>query len=145
MSVPLFKSKCCEYTGDDKTPRTLCEKSKTYVPLNPKRKQLQHYKVDGCLIKTESKCDYLMLNHTNSVAYFIELKGRALDYAAYQILCSIEVLKSPIEDWTIHARIVLSKVAKPELNGSHVVSLKRLLRRYGGWLDCGSKKLEEII
>ena len=145
MSAHLFNSGCCEYTGTDETPQTLCENKSTYVPLNPHRKKLQHYKVDNCLMATVTRCDYLMLNHTDSKAYFIELKGRALNKAAEQILCSIDVLKSPIKNWIIHARIVVTKVAHPELNASNVVSLKRLLRKRGGQLKYGSKEIKEII
>ncbi len=145
MSASLYDPNCCKYDGSDKLPKTLSEKKKKYVPKNPNCKRLQHFKVDGCLIKTQTRCDYLMLNHTDSAAYFIELKGRALDKAAVQILCSIETLKSPIAGWTIHARIVLSKVPQPELNTTNVVSLKRMLKRFGGKLEYQSKKFEETL
>lgn len=70
-------------------------------------------RVDGCLIKEGKKCDYLIVNCSDSLAIFIELKGKKLSEACEQIKCSLEILtqQNYWQDLQVIARIVLNKVS----------------------------------
>lgn len=72
-------------------------------------------KVDGCLIKGQvgvRKCDFLLLDCTDSKAYFIELKGQNLKDAIVQITSTLSQLQPKLKDFKICCRIVQSKVIK---------------------------------
>ncbi|MGD9978347.1 MAG: hypothetical protein AB7S54_10485, partial [Bacteroidales bacterium] len=64
-----------------------------YIYENDSLDTLSKYRVDGCLINDDdSKCDYLLLNCTKEVSYFVELKGSDLIKAVEQIDRSIDIL-----------------------------------------------------
>ena len=55
----------------------VCEENKRkFIGLNKNRKTILKVKVDGCLKKIEGKrCDWLLIDISANIAYFIELKG----------------------------------------------------------------------
>lgn len=55
---------------------------------NPERKKIKKIIVDGCAIIEGAKCDYLIID-SNSVEYFIELKGCDVKHALVQLEASI--------------------------------------------------------
>lgn len=63
--------------------------------LNPKRREVQKIRVDNCLIKLGKRCDYLLVDHNNT-EYYIELKGKDIDYACEQISETIIKITSDI-------------------------------------------------
>lgn len=42
---------------------------------NVSNSEVTHYQIDGKVIKTGDRCDYLLMNETSKTAYLIELKG----------------------------------------------------------------------
>ena len=53
--------------------------------LNPRKAYVTQYQIDGVVIKTGSRCDYLLMNEESQTAYLIELKGSDLVKAAEQL------------------------------------------------------------
>ncbi len=47
---------------------------------NPNRNTVQKIQVDNCLIKDGKRCDFLLIENMN-VEYFIEIKGKQVEYA----------------------------------------------------------------
>ena len=45
--------------------------------INSRNAYVTHYKIDGNVIKSGSRCDYLLINEDTLTAYLIELKGRS--------------------------------------------------------------------
>jgi len=74
------------------------------------------------------KCDFLLLTLAKSkkVSYFIELKGKNLIHAIDQINASISELGENLLQYSINARIVLSKVNVPDIMNSHLDRLKKI-------------------
>ncbi|NER21632.1 MAG: hypothetical protein F6J86_14165 [Symploca sp. SIO1B1] len=84
--------------------------------------------VDGCLIQSQgkAKCDYIIIvcntqkqeDSSNREfcdnVYFVELKGRDFLHAVDQLTQTINDFKSQVNG-KLFARIVLSKVSKPEV------------------------------
>ena len=52
---------------------------------NVSNSEVTHYQIDGKVIKTGDRCDYLLMNETSKTAYLIELKGSDLVKAASQL------------------------------------------------------------
>lgn len=52
---------------------------------NVSNSEVTHYQIDGEVIKTGDRCDYLLMNETSKTAYLIELKGSDLVKAASQL------------------------------------------------------------
>lgn len=122
------------------------QKSSTkYLYRNNSLDELTKYQIDGCLILDDSsKCDYLLMNCTKKIAYFIELKGSDLIKAIEQIDQTVDRLSKDIEDYTIEARIVLTRVNTIDLKNSKLIRLEKKLRKYKGKLIKKSKLLTEI-
>ncbi len=122
------------------------ENSRRFVGLNTKQKSFALYCVDGCIIVEGQKCDYLLLNCSELIAYFIELKGSDLIHAVRQINTTLNHLLSDLEDFTkINARIVLTKVNTPDLKSSDLIKLERRIRLLGGTLGYKAKVLSENV
>ena len=102
--------------------------SATYKYPNKDNNHLAKYRVDGGLIADKGKkCDYLLLNCERKSSYFIELKGSDISHAIDQIERSIDELKKNLPNFSVFARIVLTRV-----NTTHLI-------------DCKLKKLEKKV
>ena len=79
---------------------------------NRKKNFLVKLKVDDCLIKTSDtrKCDFLILDCDNKIAYFIELKGKNLGDAINQIMSTIQELAPKLKHFQFRCRIVQTGV-----------------------------------
>ena len=90
---------------------------------------LAKYKVENGLIfdNNNKKCDYLLLNCNHKKAYFIELKGSKLIDAIEQISRTIDELKTKLPDFSIFARIVITRFNTIELRNTS--QYKELLRK----------------
>ena len=85
---------------------------------NTSREEVTHYQIDGVVIKTGNKCDYLLINETKKVAYLIELKGSDLVKAAQQLEATEKLLKSELSNYKLQYRIVANKCKTQEIHSS---------------------------
>lgn len=138
---------CFEFVNQQRA-TVVCSDQKcstTFIYENKNADMLSKYSIDGCLIADEgAKCDFLHLKCTKSKSYFIELKGSDLIRAVEQIDRSIDLLSNSITDFTINARIVLTRVNTIDLRNSKYLKLQKKLQRLGGKLKKQSKQLTEV-
>ena len=75
---------------------------------NKKKDRGRHYCMDDDNIIENSvqRCDYLLLNDDKKRAYFIELKGKAIEHAKCQIESAERLVAEDIEGYTRFYRIV---------------------------------------
>lgn len=137
---------CFEFT-EQKNKVVTCtdRKSSTkYIYENDSFDTLSKYKVDGCLINDDdSKCDYLLLNCTKEVSYFVELKGSDLIKAVEQIDRSIDILHKDFKEYSVEARIVLTRVNTTDLKSSKLIRLESKLKKLNGKLIKQTRQLTE--
>ena len=133
------------------------ENKRKYLLQNSARKKICKVKIDNCVITSQSqrKCDYIVIvcetkeaKHPESVdLYFIELKGRDLISAVEQLTQTITYFQAEKYKFTgkVFARVVLSKVADPKSIevDSRVITLRKLLKKFGGDFAYGSVQLEK--
>ena len=55
------------------------EQGRQHRAINSDRCFVTHYQIDGAVIRTGLRCDYLLINEDKSDAYLIELKGTLFD------------------------------------------------------------------
>lgn len=137
---------CFEFT-EQKNKIVTCTDAKSstkYVYQNDSLDILSKYKVDGCLIDDEdSKCDFLLLNCTKEISYFVELKGSDLIKAVEQIDRSINVLHKDFKEYSVEARIVLTRVNTTDLKSTKLVRLESRLKKLNGKLIKQTRQLTE--
>jgi hypothetical protein len=122
------------------------ENSRKFVGQNSKQKLFALYHVDGCIIVEGQKCDFLLLNCSELIAYLIELKGSDLIHAVRQINATLNHLLGDLADFTkINARIVLTKVNTPDLKSSDLIKLEKRIRQLGGTLAYKAITLSENV
>lgn len=140
----IFSDTCRDYTGCDR--EHCCEENgKKYRIYNEDKKDIRVYRVE-CLIDSGRRCDKLVLNCRDSVAYFVELKGTDLDEAVDQLGASIDQLKRRIDGWTIYARVVMSRVKAPAYQNNKYQKLDKLLREnHNGSLRVRNHEYPEYI
>ena len=86
--------------------------------INNARAYVTHYKIDGTVIKSGNRCDFLLMNEEKKVAYLIELKGSDLVKASQQLEAAERVLQQELSDYTIQCRIVANKCNTQEIHSS---------------------------
>ena len=100
-----------------------------HIGDNPEEKYIRQIKVDGDVFppgKEPKICDYLLLNDTDKVSYYIELKGSDIRTAIEQIDSTVSLIAPAIKDYTvIFRRIILHKVRPHEIQDSSVIKWKR--------------------
>lgn len=79
---------------------------------------MTHYKIDGVVIKSGSKCDYLLMNEEVRIAYLIELKGSDLVKAAEQLEATENMLRRELAAYKLQYRIVANKCKTQEIHSS---------------------------
>jgi len=123
--------KCIEYQGCGNV--SASENDRKYIIVNKSKKEVVKYKIDGGLINDEEeiKCDYGFYTE-DDVLFLVELKGGNYSHAINQIINTIQLLiKNPkIKISKINARIVASRVSKPEMRSSSEKKLKIILDGY---------------
>ena len=94
MSGYFTKNKDCTVITED-TAILIEQNGRKYVGLNGQNKSFAVTEVDGCFVKSEQekKCDFLIINLNEKIAYFIELKGKDLLTAIKQIDNSISMFQ----------------------------------------------------
>ncbi len=130
MSCYPFAQKECEKYTDRRRKISVEEKKKQYILNNPQGDEVCLIKVDDCLIKEGTKCDYLVLNCDQKIAYFIELKGCDFLKAVEQINRSIDLLSKQISEYKINVRIVISKIHAPDLKSNQYKKLEKKISNY---------------
>lgn len=86
--------------------------------INTKGAYVTHYKVDGIVIRTGSRCDYLLINEETRTAYLIELKGSDLVKAAEQLEATEKILQQELSEYSIQYRIVANKCKTQAIHSS---------------------------
>lgn len=89
--------------------------SQYHKGINGGRVYVTHYKIDGVVIKSGNRCDYLLMNEAARIAYLIELKGSDLTKAARQLEATEKALVQPLSGYSIQYRIVANKCNTQEI------------------------------
>lgn len=79
---------------------------------------MTHYKIDGIVITSGGRCDYLLMNEEKRIAYLIELKGSDLVKAAGQLETTERVLRQDLADYSLQYRIIANKCKTQEIYSS---------------------------
>lgn len=137
---------CFEFT-EQKNKIVTCTDTKSstkYIYENDSLDTLSKYRVDGCLINDDDpKCDFLLLNCTKEISYFIELKGSDLIKAVEQIDRSINVLHKDFKEYSVEARIVLTRVNTTDLKSAKLIRLESKLKKLYGKLIKQTRQFTE--
>lgn len=113
MPLQNFESLCNKHASqivsrDKKNPQY-------HKAINREKAYVTHYRIDGVVIKTGDRCDFLLLNEEKRVAYLIELKGSDLAEAAKQLEATEEALKQNLVGYHLQYRIVANKCKTQEI------------------------------
>ncbi|NBJ98926.1 hypothetical protein D5282_16770 [bacterium 1xD8-48] len=116
MPLKGFKSLCNKYASqivsqDKGNPQY-------HKGINSANTYVTHYKIDGIVIKTGSRCDYLLMNEEKRIAYLIELKGSDLVRAAGQLEATEKFLGQELSDYELQFRIIANKCKTQEIHSS---------------------------
>lgn len=76
------------------------------------------YNIDGTVIRTGKRCDYLVLNEDKKDAYLIELKGSDVEKAAEQLIETEKVLSDQLKSYAKHYRIVCTRCRTHAINST---------------------------
>lgn len=138
---------CFEFVNQQRA-TVVCSDQKSatcFIYENRSSDALTKYRIDGCLIADEgAKCDFLLLNCTKNESFFIELKGSDLIRAVEQIDRSIDLLLNSVNDFSINARIVLTRVNTIDLRNTKYLKLEKRIQRLGGNLKKQSRQMTEV-
>jgi hypothetical protein len=138
---------CYEFQHEQRAVVTCSDKGKKtkYIYENQSRDFLSKYKVDGCLIVDDNaRCDYLLLNCNKNQSYFIEIKGSDIIRAIEQIDRSIDLLKEKLTDFSVFARIVLTRINTIDLRDAKYLRLEKKIKNMNGDLLYKSRELKEV-
>lgn len=141
---PFIKNEC-EIFSDNRKLIIVEENKRKYIAHNPSENIICLARVDDCIIQDGIRCDFLLLNLSKYQSYLIELKGADLIHALEQISRSIDVLFPYIKEYSINARIVLTKVFAPDLRSNQYKHLERKLKKLNGTILKKEKVLNEEI
>lgn len=109
------------------------ENKKIYKFFNTNKSLVCKIIIDNCYIVQGERCDYLILDCENRKAIFIELKGKNISKACSQIIATILWTKNTIINFSIYARIIVSKYSHPNIsNDPRRLRLKRICRENSG-------------
>lgn len=141
MPISGYTSLCKErariITSRDKGGR------QTHIAYNNDSSLVTHYKVDGVIIKSGNKCDFLLINEDKKTAYLIELKGSDLSWAAMQLQATEQILSEQLTPYQpLQYRIVANKCRTSEIE---TAEFKKYRKRWNGRISYKSVKYEENI
>ncbi len=92
--------------------------SQYHKAYNRAKAYVTHYRIDGVVITTGSRCDFLLMNEETKTAYLIELKGSDLVKAAEQLKATEVALKQELFGYNLQYRIVANKCRTQEIYSS---------------------------
>ena len=110
--------------------------------INSRRMYVTHYKIDGVVIKSGNRCDYLLINEETRTAYLIELKGSDLVKAAEQLAATEHALLQELSGYSLQYRIVANKCKTQEIRSS---AYRKYQIRWNGRLKQETRAIEEYI
>lgn len=140
MALKGFESLCDQYASqivsrDKGNPQY-------HKGINEKKAYVTHYKIDGVVLRTGSRCDYLLLNEELRTAYLIELKGSDLTEAAEQLAATEKALRQELSGYEVQYRIVANKCKTQEIRSS---AYRKYQIRWKGRLTQRTGFIEETI
>lgn len=118
---------------------------RSYRANNPSRLRVLRYLIDGAVINHGERCDYAFGLPNCQCVYLLEIKGKNIKKAANQLLATLDTLAYSLAPYTVHGRIVLNRIPRPDLRASNVIRLERRLAQKGGNVIRSCKVLEESI
>jgi hypothetical protein len=121
------------------------ENGRKYHAENPEERKVVRCHIDGCAIRDGERCDYALYVPDMDAVCFIELKGKDLKKAIQQISSTLTQLGGSTGSCIVHARIVLSRVSRPDVNSSYEIQLQRSLAQRGGKLKRDTTIMTENI
>ena len=110
--------------------------------INSGRVYVTHYKIDGIVINSGSRCDYLLMNEATRTAYLIELKGSDLVKAAKQLEATEIALRQQLSTYSLRYRIVANKCRTQAIHSS---DYRKYQLRWKDQLMQGTGCIEENI
>ena len=118
------------------------EAGKTHRAINADgRFKVRQFKIDK-MVQNQKCCDYLVLNDSSRVAYFIELKGTDISGAIDQLENGFRIFKEELKGFTSLFRIVAKRIKTQELDTPEVRKLKK---DYKGRLRYKSVIMDDIL
>ena len=115
---------------------------------NVSNSEVTHYQIDGKVIKTGDRCDYLLMNETSKTAYLIELKGSDLVKAASQLEATENALRSQLVEYQLQYRIVANKCKTQEIHSSayrkYQIRWKSRLLQKTGYIEAINEQITKI-
>lgn len=110
--------------------------------LNPDQRCVTHYKIDGMIITKGSRCDFVLINESDQIAYLIELKGSKLSDAARQLEATANTLKNDLDQYDLRYRIVSSKSKTQQIESAE---FKKYREHWKSRLVYRTNEIEEKI
>lgn len=132
-------------SDDTRSVAIFSELGKEYRVHNRQGRRLLRYRVDHQMISAGECCDFAMGVPNIRAVFLIELKGHNLRKAVSQIQATISYLAQKPEKYTIHARVVLGRVPRPDIRSSDVIALDRCLAKGNGTFKRGSGVMDEDV
>lgn len=117
MPLPGFSS-LCEDHQKNVVSRDYGTKRK-HTAINPNGACfVTQYNIDGVVIRTGKRCDFLVMNEDKKDAYLIELKGSDVEKAAEQLVETAKTLSEQLRSYNKHYRIVCTRCRTHAINST---------------------------
>ena len=100
-----------------------------HIAINPDQSFcVRQYRLDGGIFDNVMCCDFLLLNDTSKIAYYIELKGKDIGHAAKQLQAGEKLCHDELTDYKSLYRIVARKM---QTQKAYPMEYRKLLNRVG--------------
>lgn len=108
----------------------LKENRSKFLIENPQKIEIAIYQVDGCLIKDDERCDYLVIIDDKNLEIFVELKGGDIIKAIAQLSNSLEALAT--ESKNIHKQcfVIATKNRFPKRDTRRLNAENKFAKKY---------------
>ena len=114
-----------------------------HIAHNPERAEVSQYRIDGVVLTTGKRCDFLLLQEKRRAAYLIELKGQDLSLAALQLRETEKALSGELAQYPErYYRIVAHRSKTHQIESA---SFKKYREAWGKRLKYASIQIEETI
>lgn len=114
-----------------------------HIAKNPEQKfKVRQYQLDGNIFQNIVCCDYLLLNDTSKMAYYIELKGSDIGHAAEQLQAGEKLCAGELPEYKFLFRIVASKMPTQR---AYPLSYRKLMNRVGTRLKSATGEMVEEL
>ena len=128
--------------------KSLCQEQQAIIVSSEQGRQHRainsDYQIDGAVIRTGLRCDYLLINEDKSDAYLIELKGADIVHAVDQLEATAQTLKLALQNYHIKYRLVYTKARTHALMETKFIKFRQRHRKSGEFLH-RENTLEETI